>query len=210
MKTRQIRAEERERPQTQPSSRPVATFLEQIYMTSGWSSVAPDLANTPFSTKPSSFTWLDSSLHSQLWPCRLTVGVRTVLQNRTSVLYIDDTMFSGPAEHEVSQEALVSTCIPEDRRLTPVKNRGPHISENSRVQSSRARQDLPLKVTGKLLHVIPSIMKKNVGQSIFRIQEYWSNPETGSHKQLPALSGVLSGKDCSRPRCGVGSLPLGP
>lgn len=135
MKTRQIRAEQRELPQSQPSSRPVAAFLEQIYMTSGWSYVAPDLANTPFSTqKPSSFTWLDSSLHSQLWPCRLTVGVRTVLQNGTSVLYIDDTMFSGPAEQEVAQEALVSTCIPEDQRLTPVKNQGPHISENSRVQ----------------------------------------------------------------------------
>lgn len=119
--------------------------------------------------------------HSQLWPCHLTVGVRTVLQNGTSVLYIDDTMFSRLAEHEVSQEALVSTCVPEDRRLTPVKNQGPHISENSRVQSSRARQDLPWKVTGRLLHVIPSIMKRNFGQSIFLIQEYRSNPETGSH-----------------------------
>lgn len=40
-------------------------------------------------------------------------------------------------------------------------------------------------------------MKKNLGHSIFRIQEYWSNPETGSHKKLPALSGVLSGKGCA-------------
>lgn len=129
--------------------------------------------------------------------------VWAVLQNVTSVLYIDDIMLSRPDEQDGALEALVKHTYSRGSEINPCED-WPHISENLRVRYSRAAQDLSLKIKGNLAYLMPPVVK-NLGHNIFRSREYWSNPYTGF-----ALSGVLRRKgSAGGPGCDASSPPLG-